>query len=197
MSYKENVYLGHGSELSRNHMCWWSHWLNVQDSCRARCQSGSVHTCASYSSASHTERPGVCTHVLPWFHSEYSHQTALTTPPNVNHLRRYHLLRYIQIKSQPLKPSNQNQATKERKNRRNISNGRHTSVLPRRWRWAAHHSVRLPVRQERFSFLCLFFNDRKVHLLLCKVLHMQRTHSRGRKGPCPEAVKSLIRIKMP
>lgn len=121
MSYKENVYLGRGSDLSRNHMCWWSHWLNVQDPCRARCQSGSVHTscssashterptCASGSSANHTERPEVCTHVLPWLHSEYSHQTALTTPPNVNHLRRHHLLRYFQIESQPLKPSNRYQ----------------------------------------------------------------------------------------
>lgn len=34
-----------------------------------------------------------------------------------------------------------------------------------------------------FFFLSLFFNDRKVHLLLCNVLNMQRTSSGGRKGP--------------
>lgn len=34
-----------------------------------------------------------------------------------------------------------------------------------------------------FFFLSLFFNDRKVYLLLCNVLNMPRTHSGGRKGP--------------
>lgn len=76
------------------------------------------------------------------------------------------------------------QATKERKDsRRTISSGRHTSVLPRCRRWAARHSVRLPVCQDFFFFLSLFFNDRKVHLLPCNVLNMPRTHSGGRKGP--------------
>lgn len=81
------------------------------------------------------------------------------------------------LKSFCFKPQRNERTTDE------ISAMRDTSVLPRRWRWAVHHSVRLPVRQEHFSFLCLFFNDRNVHLLLYNVLNMQRTHSKGRKGP--------------